>query len=185
MAELDDVIEVVPVDRFDWERAVRNDDDILGNRLLVLLVLGTYMDKDGGNAKPSLETLGSKCGLHPATVGRHLNWARDAGYLHQVSRGHRRGDGIGVASIHRATILMSLPRIESDVECDVEVLNRANGHSQPRNQTSQPRIECAPTTVFDIPRSSTTTAQCARCGGDGMYKREDGVVMVCDHRMTA
>lgn len=180
-------LEAVPVDRFSWERAIRDDEEITGNLLLVLLTLATYMDKDGSRARPSLNTIASKTGLHSATCGRHLKWARGNGWLEQTSRGHRRGDGISVASVHRATV--ALPRNESDVERalegDVEDLYRAADDLYRAEGGSLPRTHCATTTVFEDHGLTThTTALCADCDDDGMRQFEAlgrTISIACDH----
>lgn len=176
------VTPTIEVDRFSWERGIRDHDDVLGNRLLVLLTLGIYMRADGTGARPSLTTLASKTGLHPGTVGRHLRWARGNGWLKQASRGHRRGDGIAVASVHRATMpTEALPRNENDVERHVEILNVAPGPLNVAEGRSQRGNECATNTVFEntVLRTSITAA-CHRCDADGFYK--DGPnLFLCDH----
>lgn len=52
--------DLTAADRFSWERAVRDHEDIVGNRLLVLLTLGIYMLHDGSNARPSRNTLADR-----------------------------------------------------------------------------------------------------------------------------
>jgi hypothetical protein len=148
--------------------------------LLVLLTLGIYMRADGTQARPSLATLGAKTGLHPGSVGRHLRWARDRGWLIQVARGHRRGDGIAVASVHRAAVPeLALARNESDVERDVEILNRAD---DPLNRAADPSL---PRTGARLSRPSATrsltssTALCDRCDDDGFEL--DEINTVCRH----
>ncbi|MCW2904185.1 MAG: hypothetical protein JWO67_6450 [Streptosporangiaceae bacterium] len=60
-------------------------------RLLVLFTLGTYMDADGGGARPSLETIAKGAGVSVSTVKRHLEGARTAGYLARPYQGNRNG----------------------------------------------------------------------------------------------
>lgn len=181
-------LEFMQVDRFTWEKHLRDHDDILGNRLLVLLTLGIYMRADGSNARPARATLATKTGLHPGTVGRHLTWAREHGYLERVTRGHRRGDGISMPSIHRATVpTASLPRNESDLERAQEILYRAPDGSLPRSSASLPRNESATITVFEdhvLRNNTAVAAACDQCDDSGTYE-QDGALFACAHPLLA
>jgi len=87
--------------RFDWERALLACPDVTGTRLLVLLVLATYMRADGTEARPTQATLADACGLKERAVRGHLSWAVDAGWLVRVQRGHRVTSDVAVASTYR------------------------------------------------------------------------------------
>lgn len=142
--------------RFDWERHLREDETVIGNRLLVLLTLGTYMDNNGERARPAVTTLAAKTGLHPGTISRHLKAARSAGWLEQVSRGGRRGDGVAVTSLYRATVpspTADLPQasaetpeedLQEDRDHDLELGKPVAdlptpSQSQPRNESEVER----------------------------------------------
>jgi hypothetical protein len=133
---------------------VRDEPSLTGNRLLVLLTIATYMDHKGERARPAMTTLAEKTGLHTATISRHLKAARDEGWLEQVSRGHRRGDGTRVTSVYRATCpAESLHRNECEVEDD---LNIATGDLYIAPEASLHRNEC----VTIIPDHGLTTSKC-------------------------
>lgn len=107
------------VERFDcrqrrWQRALRDAPDIGGIRLSVLLALATYMDPDGSGAYPSQATLAKNVVVSEKTIHNHLSAARRGGWLRQVERGHRRGDGSSTgtswqASLPAARFRMSAP----------------------------------------------------------------------------
>jgi len=99
-----------PVDRFTWERGLRNDPGARGVRLAVLLTLGTYMDADGTNARPTQKALAEACGLRERAVRSHLTWAVDNGWLEVVQRGHHIvNTGRSVASLYRASTPQPAP----------------------------------------------------------------------------
>lgn len=99
-----------PADRFTWERGLRSDPGATGARLAVLLTLGTYMDADGTNARPTQKALAEACGLKERAVRSHLSWAVDNGWLEVVQRGHHIvNSGRSVASLYRATAPQPAP----------------------------------------------------------------------------
>jgi hypothetical protein len=79
-----------PPGRFEWERALLAS-DVAGNALLVLLALGTYMDRRGAGAHPGATRLSADTGLGISTVRRHLSDSTRAGWLRRTTRGGRRG----------------------------------------------------------------------------------------------
>ena len=74
------------VDRFVWERALRDSGLPFGTRG-VLAILGSFMNADGTGARPSLPTLAAACGLSRRTVSHHLEPALTAGWLARESGG--------------------------------------------------------------------------------------------------
>ena len=98
-----------PVDRFTWERQLRASADVTGTRLLVLLMLATWMDADGQNARPGQALLAEATGLADRTVRAHLASAVEDGWLVLERRGHRAGT-VAVASCYRATVPNRHPR---------------------------------------------------------------------------
>lgn len=155
----------VPVGRFKWEQALRATEVVHGLRLLVLLTLGTYMDADGGGARPSLKTLAKAAGLSERTVRRHLDTARTDGYLTRERRGHRLGDGNSSSSAYRAVLPYisielaqpvtpdrlspSQPVTSDRLSGPDEALNRSEAAPQPVTGAPQP------VTGDRLPRSST------------------------------
>ena len=148
----DSTPEHLSVDRFEWERSLRRC-DVTGNALLVLLVLATHMDRDGTNGRPSQATLATETGLSARTVRRHLSDACSAGWLTQVSRGHRRGDGHGVASNYSTSQPVTTDRLSDDstghplpVE---DYLYRSDAASQPDKSTVSTGHPWPPTKPLD------------------------------------
>lgn len=74
-----------------WMRAVREAPKVVldGTTKLVLLVLGTYADPDGGNCFPGQKRLASRCGKSERVIRRALRKARQKGFI----RSHRRQYG--------------------------------------------------------------------------------------------
>ncbi len=89
--------------KFDWERKLLSDRTVIGNRLLVLLALGVFMDADGSSARPGVDRLAIDTGLGKATVKRHLAASVASGWLDKVRQGRRVGKGPGVNSEYAAT----------------------------------------------------------------------------------
>lgn len=87
-----------------WEQQLRADPAVAGMMLLVLLALATYGDRDGTRVTAGQRRLGTDTGLSERTVRRHLDTAVQLGYLAQVSRGHRRWDGQGSATVYRLAL---------------------------------------------------------------------------------
>ena len=83
---------------------IRDDYTVIGNYMLVLLALGTYMDSDGAHARPGVERLTRDTGLAERTVKRWLAAALADGWLELVHRGHRRGNGTKVANEYAALL---------------------------------------------------------------------------------
>jgi len=133
-----------PPGKWDWEEAVRSDQAVTGNLLLVLLTFSTYTSEKVPQAFPGEARLAEATGLSRVTVRRHLATAREEGWLLQVKRGHRTGDGRGLASVYERALPQPLTAdrltpLSTDHGRAVEArstdqtgrLNRSNGASQP------------------------------------------------------
>jgi hypothetical protein len=81
-----------------WERCLRADPRITGSTLCVLLLVATYGNRDGTRARPGVPQLVEDTGWSDSTVTRAFKIGRETGYLREVVRGHRLGDGTVVAS---------------------------------------------------------------------------------------
>jgi hypothetical protein len=140
------------VKRFEWERALRSS-DVTGSALLVLLVLGTHMDGDGTNGRPSQATLAAETGLSKRSVRQYLADAVDAGWLVQVSRGHRRGDGTTAASCYSTSQPAAGRHLSvvstGDVSPLEDDLNRQDPTSQPAESGASTGDGLPPTNPTD------------------------------------
>jgi hypothetical protein len=94
-----------PVDRWTWERAVREQARAAGmppTSQHIGLLLATYTDATtGGEAFPPIATLVRTSGRGKDTVHRALRWLRENGWLKQVQRGSK---GLGRASEYQLTL---------------------------------------------------------------------------------
>lgn len=72
--------------RFEWERALRDADDVPWHVKAIALLVGTYMSADGQDARPSAASLARSAGLSRASVFRLLAEAETAGWLRSVAR---------------------------------------------------------------------------------------------------
>ena len=68
------------VGKWEWEPAIR-ESDLRPYTRLVLLVIDTYMGKQGDHSFPSHRTLSLETGLSVSTVGRALREAKDKGFI--------------------------------------------------------------------------------------------------------
>lgn len=147
-----------PVGRFDWERALRADPAITGTRLLVLLTVGTCMDANGTNARPSQATIASDTGLKERAVRGHLSWAVSNGWLVLIQRGHRIiNSDRSVASLYRACTPQPAPpcRLHDDSTTGgaMPVVDDTTGTSEPvveDGEAPQPARN-GPTTGTPVP----------------------------------
>lgn len=105
---------VTPSVRSRWEQGLRSCPDATRSRLAVLLILGTYANADGTSARPGLATLAEDCGVSVTVAQRAIRWALSEGWLTQVRRGHRRGDGSTTASEYRLTIPANAQQVAGD-----------------------------------------------------------------------
>ncbi len=82
-----------PVDRFAWERAVRDSPDVTGLTLAVALLASPYANADGSNIRPAVYTLGQRAGLAVTDdnrcrpVSKHLAHLVEARWLERTARG--------------------------------------------------------------------------------------------------
>jgi len=79
-----------PVDRFAWERAVRQ--LALGKETKAVgLMLATYTDQDGGNAFPGQEVLAADLEVTDRTIRRHLDRLEALGLIVRTFHGSSAG----------------------------------------------------------------------------------------------
>ena len=76
------------IGQMEWMRALRDDPNVIGGRLLVLVMLASRM-RDDGTGWALHWQLVADAGVNERTVERALEWALDAGYLQRLGRGHR------------------------------------------------------------------------------------------------
>jgi hypothetical protein len=95
---------VSDVDRFAFERAVLADPAIVRLRLAVLMTLASHWDRRTNRARVSIATLSTETGHDESRVREALRWARSGGYLDQVVRGHRLGNGQVKCSEYRLAV---------------------------------------------------------------------------------
>jgi len=141
------------VPRTTWTRALRQSELERGD-LLVMLVIATYMDGDGGGAYPSVETIASHTGYSPGAVRRSITRGRKLGWLERTRRGHRAGDGSTISSAYRATI----PAPSTAHGCAVENESQARiSEPQPRTSEPQPRTHARQGVPVEVDQESVRT----------------------------
>ena len=91
-----------PVDRFEWERAVRLL-KVGKETRYVGLVLAQFTDPDGTNAFPGQEVIAACCETSVRTVQRHLAALESAGLIECTFRGSTAGRR-GLADVWRLTL---------------------------------------------------------------------------------
>jgi DNA-binding transcriptional ArsR family regulator len=75
-----------PLDRFDWERLIR-ETEIPPMTKLVALTLATFANGDGTRAHPGETRLAAAVGMKERAVRNHVTILRDLGLIKRVSRG--------------------------------------------------------------------------------------------------
>jgi hypothetical protein len=160
------------VDRFTWQRALREDHDVTGNTLLVLLVLATYFDGKGSGFA-SIRQLAAGTGLGESTVRRHLTQAIGDGWLDRTKRGARAGNGRALASTYETTQpLMGEHLTDTSTaheRAGEEPLNRSIGAFQPLNSAVSTAHQRAPLITF--PDDHPSPAR--RCGHGRLIIADD------------
>lgn len=86
-----------------WQRSLRRS-GLSAPVLAVLFMLGTYADPDGRNAFPGEARLAADTGLSARTVRRHLDTARQAGWITRDETSGGRSRGRGLADRYMLTI---------------------------------------------------------------------------------
>ena len=89
--------------RYEWEEQVLGS-DLPPTTRLVLVTLGTYMDKHGTGAFPSQQTLAERSHLGVRTVRKHLELAQRKGWLLKVRQGRHVGRGGSYSNMYDAVI---------------------------------------------------------------------------------
>lgn len=92
--------ELVPVDRFEWERIVRRVQMPSGTKYLALM-LATYADQDGSRIRPGVERLALVMCVTDRTVKRSLSALRELGLIERTKQGNRHA---GLADTYRLTV---------------------------------------------------------------------------------
>lgn len=95
-----------------WMRLIRDSDASMVVQH-VLQQLALRLDESGVGYCPN-EQLRADAKVSLATVKRSTAWAREAGYLEQVRRGHRLGDGTQIANEWRLANLNGSPQSHRD-----------------------------------------------------------------------
>ncbi|MFE2995041.1 helix-turn-helix domain-containing protein [Nocardia sp. NPDC059246] len=106
-------MELVPVDRFDWERWIKRL-HLPPTVKLMALTLATYADPDGSRVFPGVEELVAVTCQSLATVKRQMATLRELGLIELVSRASRRA---GLADEYRLTVpanVTELPGLPPD-----------------------------------------------------------------------
>jgi transcriptional regulator with XRE-family HTH domain len=87
-----------------WWKQVRADRDVTEGLLAAALVISTVARRDGTRALISNQQLADDLGVSLPTVQRRTRELRTLGYLEQVERGHRRGDGTLAANVYALSL---------------------------------------------------------------------------------
>lgn len=124
-----------PLTRFDWEKVVRRVDLPLSTKGVALL-LATYADDKGRNARPGEERLSRVTGINVRNTRRHVAKLRDMGLITRVSRSNRLR---GLADVYRLTVPTDLavlgPLLDPESEMPIPVDN--HGHRSPETGTNE------------------------------------------------
>lgn len=86
-----------------WLRLLRDDPEVGGYRLAVLAALALRVSGVTGSGHCSYARAALDAGCSDAVAKRAIRWAIGRGYLRQISRGHRLGNGESVASVYELT----------------------------------------------------------------------------------
>lgn len=165
-----------PVDRFMWERAVRDSPDITGLTLAVALLVGSYANADGSSIRPAVYTLGQQLGLAVSDdnrcrpVSKHLAQLVELRWLERTARGSagrpatyrlttpdRAHTSTVVASDRAPTSTVITPdRAPTSTEpCSQELGNRAPTSTPPSHDQDKTNLsprEEAPAVMIDPER---------------------------------
>uniref|UniRef100_UPI003F494C2D helix-turn-helix domain-containing protein n=1 Tax=Nocardia suismassiliense TaxID=2077092 RepID=UPI003F494C2D len=105
--------ELVPVDRFEWERVVRRMQMASTPKFLALM-MATYSDQDGSRVRPGVERLARVMCVSEKTVKRALSDLRDLGLIERTKQGNRHAR---LADEYRLTVpstLLDHPMLDPD-----------------------------------------------------------------------
>lgn len=104
------VRELVPVDRFEWERIVRRV-EMPSTAKFLGLTMATYAEADGSRIWPGVDRLAAVMCVSVPTVKRNLAVLRKLGLVEV----HRRGRRSGLADEYRLTMpsdILDLPMLD-------------------------------------------------------------------------
>jgi hypothetical protein len=132
----------------EWRRALLTADELNATERHVGLTLAEYMDRDGGGAFPTQETLAAACRRTEKTIRRALHAIEQAGYL-RVRRTGRASRYMAV--VPQGGDVIDFPRTGPDVRSEPVQMSGQNGHQNPPTQpTTQPTTQkSAPTSLTD------------------------------------
>lgn len=105
--------QLVPVDRFEWERVVRRVQTHSTTKYLAL-VMATYADQDGSRIRPGVERLALVMCVSEKTVKRAFAELRALGLVERTKQGNRHR---GLADEYRLTVpstLLDEPMLNPD-----------------------------------------------------------------------
>lgn len=105
--------ELVPVDRFEWERVVRRVQMHSTTKFLAL-VMATYADPDGSRIRPGVERLALVMCVSEKTVKRAFSDLRGLGLVERTKQGNRHA---GLADTYRLTVpstVLNEPMLDPD-----------------------------------------------------------------------
>lgn len=105
--------QLVPVDRFEWERVVRRVQTHSTTKYLAL-VMATYADQDGSRIRPGVERLALVMCVSEKTVKRAFADLRALGLIERTKQGNRHR---GLADEYRLTVpstLLDEPLLDPD-----------------------------------------------------------------------
>jgi hypothetical protein len=84
-----------------WWRAIGEDPQVTGMCLGVALMISTEARRDTGTrAMISIDRIAEAFDIGERSVKRYTRQLQDVGYLKKAQRGHRRGDGQGMANVY-------------------------------------------------------------------------------------
>ena len=99
----------VSANKWEWEQALKDrsrKEGMTPGCQHVALLMSTYADGDGTKIRPSAQKLVDVSGKSRASVHEALRYLRNAGWVHQVSRG---AGATRRASVYRLTIPPKVP----------------------------------------------------------------------------
>lgn len=100
------------VDRYTWEKQLRDDPDVVGSLLLVLLVLGSYYSKTAESARVPIKRIADSAGLGQRTVTRLVGRGSEMGWIFRSANGQRLGNGVKLASEYLLTVPAAVQRAD-------------------------------------------------------------------------
>jgi hypothetical protein len=113
-----------------WWRQVLSDRDVVGDVLAAALAVSTAARRDGTRALMSNQQLAEILGRDERTVRRYTKQLLDLGYLEQVERGHRRGDGTVAANVYELSLQDAQVTSRDEAQRDTQMSSRDSAKQQ-------------------------------------------------------